>query len=78
MPDVAFRKYKNRMLYDVEQRRYVSVQKARDKLLRGGKVYTPQDRDVTAEVLVQLITIDQRKGKRGLTAAKLLEFIASY
>jgi len=78
MPDATFRKYKNRQLYDLEASRYVNLENARAKLLRGAKVCSPRGEDVTAEVLAQLIQLDQRKRKRGLTADKLREFIASY
>jgi polyhydroxyalkanoate synthesis repressor PhaR len=72
------KRYGSRKLYDTEESRYVSLNEIGDFVRQGQQVRvveTPNDEDVTAQTLTQVIAEEGRKGTTWVTSDLLHDLI---
>lgn len=79
MPNRMIRKYDNRRLYDTEVSRYITLADIRTLVQKGiGFVAVDKaKRDVTREVLLQVVVEHERAGKPVVSRDALIRLIRS-
>ena len=71
-----FKKYPNRRLYDIQESRYVTVEDLRKIILEGepiSVVDSKTDKDLTRNVLLQIITEQEGEGHEPILTNRVLE-----
>ena len=71
-----FKKYPNRRLYDIEESRYVTVEDLRKIILKGepiSVVDSKSDKDLTRNVLLQIISEQEGEGHEPILTNRVLE-----
>jgi polyhydroxyalkanoate synthesis repressor PhaR len=71
-----FKKYPNRRLYDIQESRYVTVEDLRKIVLEGepiSVVDSKTDKDLTRNVLLQIITEQEGEGHEPILTNRVLE-----
>lgn len=71
-----FKKYPNRRLYDIEESRYVTVEDLRKIIIEGepiSVVDSKTEKDLTRNVLLQIITEQEGEGHEPILTNRVLE-----
>ena len=71
-----FKKYPNRRLYDIQESRYVTVEDLRKIIMEGepiSVVDSKTDKDLTRNVLLQIITEQEGEGHEPILTNRVLE-----
>ena len=71
-----FKKYPNRRLYDIQESRYVTVEDLRKIIIEGepiSVVDSKTDKDLTRNVLLQIITEQEGEGHEPILTNRVLE-----
>jgi polyhydroxyalkanoate synthesis repressor PhaR len=71
-----FKKYPNRRLYDIQESRYVTVEDLRKIILKGepiSVVDSKSDKDLTRNVLLQIISEQEGEGHEPILTNRVLE-----
>ncbi len=71
-----FKKYPNRRLYDIEESRYVTVEDLRKIIMEGepiSVVDSKTEKDLTRNVLLQIITEQEGEGHEPILTNRVLE-----
>jgi polyhydroxyalkanoate synthesis repressor PhaR len=80
-PTITIKKYSNRRLYDMTQKRYITLEELRD-LIQGGAAVQVLDsktsEDLTQPVLIQLILETEKAPFQGLLTTELLHTMIRY
>jgi len=75
------KKYQNRCLYDTSQSKYISLADLKE-LVIGGESFevreVKSDKDITRQVLLQIISEEENEGTPLFTADVLMRFIRMY
>jgi polyhydroxyalkanoate synthesis repressor PhaR len=71
-----FKKYPNRRLYDIQESRYVTVEDLRKIIMEGEPITvvdSKTDKDLTRNVLLQIITEQEGEGHEPILTNRVLE-----
>ena len=71
-----FKKYPNRRLYDIEESRYVTVEDLRKIIITGDPISvvdSKTDKDLTRNVLLQIISEQEGEGHEPILTNRVLE-----
>ena len=71
-----FKKYPNRRLYDIQERKYVTVEDIRKLVLKGEVIRvldSKTEKDLTRSVLLQIITEQESEGHEPILTNRVLE-----
>lgn len=78
---VIIKKYSNRRLYDMELKRYITLEELRDRIREGVQVQVVDSKtgeDLTEVVLIQLILETQKGQFNGLFTSEVLHQLIQY
>lgn len=78
---VLIKKYSNRRLYDMELKRYITLEELRDRIRDGAEVQVVDSKtgeDLTQVVLIQLILETEKTPFNGLLTSELLHQLIQY